>query len=215
MGLQAFAITFRDGLQTFLVIAATLAYLRKTRQPALAAAVVWGIAVSIVTSVIGAWLFSRSDNQALWEARFALMVAAAVAGLAVYMWRTKSRLTNPAGRTVPVTASRSAGLAFFLFTVLIVSLEGMHTLLLIAVFVFQIRMPDLTIGVFSGLVLAGLIAWWWARYGHRLRLAVFVPITVIILALVMTQLVSDALQNLPHASAAPPPAPRPDLGPER
>ena len=214
MGLQAFAITFSDGLATFLIIAATLAFLRKTRQPALAAAVVWGIAVSIVTSVIGAWLFSRADNQALWEMRFAVAVAAAVVGLAVYMWRARVRLTNPAARTAAATTSRTAALAFFLFTALVVSLEGLHTLLLIGTFVFQIRVPALTIGVISGLVFAGLIAWWWARYGHRLSLKVFVPITVIILAVVMTQLVSDALQNLANAST-PPPVMQPGFGPER
>ena len=214
MALQAFAITFNDSLEAFLVIAAAIAFLRKTRQPALASAVVWGIGVSIITSVIGAWLFSRADNQALWEARFALTAATGVAGLAVYMWRTRSRLTGLAAHASATTASRSAGLAFVLFTALVVSREGMHTLLLIGTFVFQIRVPDLTIGVVLGLLLAGLIAWWWARYGHRLRLAVFVPITVMILALVMTQLVSDALENLANANA-PTPVIRPDFGPER
>lgn len=214
MWLQAFAITFTDGLEAFLVIAATLAFLRKTRQPALASAVGWGIAVSIVTSFIGAWLFSRADNQALWEGRFAMTAAVAVAGLAVYMWRTRSRLTDAARRESGVNMSRGAALAFFLATALVVSREGMHTVLLIGTFVFQIRVPDLTIGVVSGLVLAGLIAWWWARHGHRLRLSVFVPVTVIVLAVVMTQLVNDALRNLANASA-PPPVEQLEFGPER
>jgi high-affinity iron transporter len=211
---QAFAITFADGLEAFLVIAATIAFLRKTRQPVLASAVGWGIAVSLATSLIGAWLFSRADNQALWDGRFALAVALAVAALAVYMWRTRSRLTNAARHDSAAPTSRSAVLVFFLATALVVSREGMHTVLLIGTFVVQIQVPSLTVGVISGLVLAGIIGWSWARYGHRLRLAVFVPVTVIVLAVVMTQLVSDALQNLANANA-PPPVMQPEFGPER
>jgi hypothetical protein len=47
-----------------------------------------------------------------------------------------------------------------------------------------------------------------------LRLAVFVPVTAIILAVVMTQLVSDALQNLANASMPTPVMPL-ESGPER
>jgi high-affinity Fe2+/Pb2+ permease len=54
--------------------------------------------------------------------------------------------------------------------------------------------------VVSGLVLAGLAAWGWARYGHRLRLPVFVPITIVVLAVTMATLVNDAVQNFANAS---------------
>jgi high-affinity iron transporter len=211
---QALAITFADGLEAFLVIAAAIAFLRKTRQPALALAVRWGIVVSVVTSGIGAWLFSRADNQALWDGRFALAVAVALAALAVYMWRTRARLTDAPRRASGASTSRGATVVFFLATALVVSREGMHTVLLIGTFVFQIRVPGLTFGVVAGLVLAALIAWLWARYSPRLRLAVFVPVTAIILAVVMTQLVSDALQNLANASMPTPVMPL-ESGPER
>jgi high-affinity iron transporter len=201
--LQAFAITFTDSLEAFLVIAATVAFLRKTRQPGLASAVGWGIAVSFISSLVGAWLFSRADNQALWEGRLALTAAIAIAGLAVFMWRTRVRLTDPEMRDSRATTGGLAGLVFSLATALVVSREGIHTVLLIGTFVFQIRVPGLTMGVVSGPVFAGVIAWLWARYGPRLRLSVFVPVTVIMLALMMTQLVRDALQNLANASVPP------------
>jgi high-affinity iron transporter len=212
--LQAFALTFADGLEAFLVIAATVAFLRRTRQPALISAVTWGIAVSIVTSGIGAWLFSRADNQPLWEGRFALAAAFAIAGLTVYMWRTRSRLTDTATLERGATTSRAAALVFFLATALVVSREGMHTVLLIGTFVVQIRVPALTAGVIAGLVLAALIAWWWARHAHRLRLSLFVPVTALVLAVVLSQLISDALQNLANASAPSPVMPF-DSAPER
>ncbi|MGH9174088.1 MAG: FTR1 family protein, partial [Vicinamibacterales bacterium] len=64
--LQAFVITFREGLEAFLIIAISLAFLRKSGSRHLVPAVQWGIAVSVVLSVIAGWLFSRAANQALW-----------------------------------------------------------------------------------------------------------------------------------------------------
>ncbi len=197
---HAFAITFVDSLESFLVVAAIIAFLRKTRQPALVSAVIRGIVVSLLASLAGAWLFSRVDNQALWDGRFALSAAAGVAGLAAYMWRARRLLSDAAPPDAEHRPSGSSQLAFFLLTVLVVSREGLHTVLLIGTFVVQIRMLDLTIGVVSGLVLAGLAAWVWARYGCRLRLAVFVPITVVVLAVTMAQLLDAAVQNLANAS---------------
>lgn len=203
LSIPAFLITFTDGLEAFLVIAAAVAFLRKTRRHALASAVYWGIAVSVVTSLAGAWLFSRSDNQPAWEGRLALVAAAGVAGLAVYMWRLRHLLREDALESQR-RAGRHAGLAFFVFTVLVVSRVGMHMVLLIGTFLFQIRVPALTMGIMAGLALAALIAWLWARYGHLLRLSVFVPVTVIVLAVAMAELVSDAVQNLANATAPPP-----------
>ena len=48
--LQAFVITLREGFEAFLIVAISLAYLRKSGRAALAAPVYWGIGVSILTS---------------------------------------------------------------------------------------------------------------------------------------------------------------------
>src|SRR3954462_8529539 len=85
--LQAFIITLREGLEAFLIIAISLAYLRKTRQHHLVKDVRWGIAASLVLSVGAAILFSRASNQALWEGLRAGTAATRVATLIVHMWR--------------------------------------------------------------------------------------------------------------------------------
>jgi high-affinity iron transporter len=212
LSLQAFLLTFSDGLEAFFVVAAALAFLRKTRQRALASAVTWGIAVSVGTSLAGAWAFSRSDNQPAWEGRLALVAAAAIVGLAVYMWSTRRLLAEAAGPESSRGAGGGAWLAFFLFTLLVLTREGLHAVLLIGTFVVQIRVPELALGVVSGLVLAGIMAWMWARYGHRVRVSVFVPITALILLVAVVQLVNDARQNL--AATAPLPAEQIDFRPE-
>ena len=49
--LQAFVITLREGLEAFLIVAISLAYLRKTGRGRLVPAVHWGIATSLVVSI--------------------------------------------------------------------------------------------------------------------------------------------------------------------
>ena len=49
--LQAFVITLREGLEAFLIVAISLAYLRKTNRRALIPALHWGIVASIALSV--------------------------------------------------------------------------------------------------------------------------------------------------------------------
>ena len=88
--LQAFVITLREGLEAFLIVAISLAYLRKSGRSALVPAVHWGIALSIVLSVIAAILFQRASNQALWEGILAIVAAVLVATLIVHMWRVAS-----------------------------------------------------------------------------------------------------------------------------
>ena len=65
--LPAFTITLREGLEAFLIVAISLAYLRKTGRDRLVPAVHWGIGLSILISIGAAVLFSRASNQALWE----------------------------------------------------------------------------------------------------------------------------------------------------
>ena len=73
---QAFIITLREGLEAFLIVAISLAYLRKTGRPQLVSAVHWGIAVAIALSVGAAVLFQQASNQALWEGILGLTAAA-------------------------------------------------------------------------------------------------------------------------------------------
>ena len=56
--LQAFVITLREGLEAFLIIAISLAYLKKTGRRSLIPAVHWGIAGSVALSILAGVLFA-------------------------------------------------------------------------------------------------------------------------------------------------------------
>src|SRR5260221_14316462 len=85
--LQAFVITLREGLEAFLIVAISLAYLRKTGRRALVPALHWGIATSIALSIGAGLLLARARNQSLWEGGLGIVPPFLVASPTVPMWR--------------------------------------------------------------------------------------------------------------------------------
>src|ERR1051325_3515312 len=124
--LQAFVITLREGLEAFLIIAISLAYLRKSGRHELVPAVRWGIVLSVLISIGAAFLFQRAANHSLWEAILAFVAAVSVATLTVHMWRTARRIKRNIEGQLQRSALRTGAGAFagvFLFTLLMITRE--------------------------------------------------------------------------------------------
>ena len=88
---QGFTIALREGIEAFLIVALTLSYLTRTGRKGLSRAVYAAIAVSVLTCAAAGWLFSKAVNQPLWEGILALVAAALVGSLLVYMKRVAPR----------------------------------------------------------------------------------------------------------------------------
>src|SRR5258706_11196053 len=90
--LQAFVITWREGLEAFLIVAISLSFLRKAGRTTLIPAVHWGIAVALGVSVVGAYLLFHAANQEWLDGPLAMVAAASVTWLTVHMWRTGRKM---------------------------------------------------------------------------------------------------------------------------
>jgi len=203
---QAFVITLREGLEAFLIIAISLAYLRKSQRPELVPAVHWGIATSLVLSIGAAWLFYQARNQALWEGVLALAAAVSVASLTIHMWRTAKRIKKDIEGRLQTSAAKSGTAAFagvFLFTLLMITREGMETALLMGTLLFQIQAIDMIIGAVAGVMLAAFVASLWSRYGHRVNLGLFFQVTAVFLMIFVVQLLIYGFHELTEANIFP------------
>jgi len=188
---QAFVITLREGLEAFLIVAISLAYLKKTGRRALIPAVHWGIAVSIVLSIAAGVAFARASNQALWEGILAIVAAVLVASLTVHMRRAGKRMKTDIEGHLAVSSAKSGAAAFlgiFGFTLLMITREGMETALLMNALIFQIKSVQIVSGAVAGTLLSACIAWLWSRYGHRVNLARFFQATALFLFVFVFQL---------------------------
>jgi high-affinity iron transporter len=203
---QAFVITLREGLEAFLIIAISLAYLRKSGRHQLIPAVHWGIGLSILLSIGAAVLFQRASNQALWEGVLALTAAVLVASLIVHMWRHAKRMKSEIESHLERSALKVGLRAFagvFFFTLLMITREGMETAMLMGTLLFQVQTMNVITGAALGTLCAAAVASLWSRYGHRVNLALFFQVTAVFLAVFVVQLLIYGFHELTEANLFP------------
>jgi len=202
--LQSFIILLREGFESFLIVAIIFAYLRKTSQRRLLPAVYSAIAVSVIVSVaLGYVLRQGVDvNQSLWEGILGVVAIIFVVTLVIHMWRTAPRLKQDMQRRLDeVSAHNSrwaALLGVFLFTVLMISREGIETALMLS----QVRGQYLTGGLL-GLGAAMVMALMWARFGHLINMKRFFQVTGIFLLLFTVQIAIYSFHEFAEAGLFP------------
>src|ERR1700752_1107627 len=121
---QTFVITLREGLEAFLIVAISIAYLKKSGRRELISAVHWGIGLAVAISIGAAFLFARAANQALWEGLLGIIAAISVASLTVHMWRTARHIKHDIEghlRSSTLKTGSAAFLGVFAFTLLMIT----------------------------------------------------------------------------------------------
>jgi high-affinity iron transporter len=204
--IQSFVITLREGLEAFLIVAISLAYLRKSGRHELIPAVRWGIVLSILISVGAAFLFQRAANQALWEGLLAVVAAVSVASLTVHMWRTARYVKQDIEGHLKSSALKTrtgAFLGVLVFTMLMITREGMETALLMGTLMFQVKSASIITGAVIGTLSAAFVAWLWSRYGYRVNLALFFQVTAVFLLVFVAQLLIYGFHELTEANIFP------------
>ncbi len=207
--LNSFIIVFREGFESFLLVAVILSYLRKSGQKWLTPAVYIAIAFALSASAalgyllrkgvdelqleslfgasVGGYLSSFLGNESLREGILGVVAMVMVGSLVIYMWRTGPKVQERMRARLGAVSSRSSRIAavagVFLFTFLMITREGMETALML----LQVRGSEMLSGALLGLFAAGGFAWGWAKFGHLINVKRFFQVTGIFLLLFMVQ----------------------------
>jgi high-affinity iron transporter len=207
--LNSFIIVFREGFESFLLVAVILSYLRKSGQRWLAPAVYVAIAIAlsasaalgyvlrqgvddltvqrIFGSTLGGYVVSFLANESLREGILGVVAMLMVGSLVIYMWRTGPKVQQRMRTRLSAMSSRSSRAAatagVFLFTFLMITREGMETALML----LQVHGSEMVSGALLGLAAAAGFAWAWARFGHLINVKRFFQVTGIFLLLFMVQ----------------------------
>jgi high-affinity iron transporter len=198
--LQAALVTFREGLESFLIVGVIVAYLRRTGRSRLIRGVHIGLGLSAATCSVGALLWMQVPNQPLYEGIFAIAAALLVGLLLIQMLRAGRHLKEDIEAQVGRVAARGhdagdanraswrAILGVALATTLLVTREGLEALFFLGVQAFAARALPLAAGATLGIIAAAALAWAWTRVHHRLQMSVVLRVTAIFLALFLVQL---------------------------
>ena len=201
--LQAYVITLREGLEAFLIVAISLAFLRRSGRQSLATAVYTGIVVAVLLSALAGYLLYNASNQEWIEGPLAIVAAISVSWLVVHMWRAgrhmKGDIEGRLGGSALKTGAR-AFLGVFLFTVLMITREGMETALLL----MQLKDTlNLASGALLGVVSAAAVAALWTRFGRKVNLGLFFQVTAIFLFVFVVQLLVSGIHEMSEQNYLP------------
>ncbi|MSR77156.1 MAG: hypothetical protein EXS63_02865 [Candidatus Omnitrophica bacterium] len=201
--LNAFVVVLREGFEAFLIVAVTIAYIKKMEQRWLLPAVYWGIAFSVAASGCLGWALLQGANQSLWEGVIGIVASILVTSLIFHMWwhgpKMKSNMESKLNKISSWNSKAAILAGVFLFTLLMISREGMETALIL----IQIHEPNIVAGILLGILAAGGFSWMWARFGHRINLKIFFQVTGIFLLLFVGQILIYSLHELSEAGVLP------------
>ena len=208
--LQALLVTFREGIEAFLIVGVVVAYLRKSQRAGLIRGVKLGLGLSVFTCIGGAWLWLQVPNQPQYEGIAALTAAVVVGALLIQMLRVgrhmrlqiETRVGQVAGlEGAPPSLRALAGVA--LVTALLVTREGLEAVFYLGVQAMALRAAQertqallVTSGAVLGLISAGFVAWGWTHWGRRLNMGVVLKVTALFLGLFLVQLVVYGIHEL-------------------
>ncbi len=202
-----FMITFREGLEAFLIVAISATYLIQTGRRPLLRAVRWAVITAVLLSVaLGIVLARVGGMTPRWEGVLALLAAALVISCTVHMLRhgrrMKKEITNHL-QSVAEDTTLAAAVAIYAFVLLMVGREGVETATMLAALIAEGDTAHMVAGGMLGVLAAATMAWAWSRYGHRVNLSRFFRVTAIFMVLFSVQLTIYAFHEFSEAQALP------------
>jgi high-affinity iron transporter len=203
---QMLIATLREGIEAFLIVAIAATTLTRTGRAALLPALWWGAAAAVAASLVLGIALAEWAVVPLHEGILALVAAALVLSMVVFMLRAAKHLRAEIGARVEAAAARpgaGAWLGVFGFTLLMITREGMEMAFITAALSRNEGAAALVAGALGGVVLAVALAWAWLRFGPRVNLALFFQATSIYLALFAVQLLFYAFHEFTEANAVP------------
>jgi len=204
---QALLICFREGLEAFLIVAIAALFLRKAHNTSLLGALRMGVLTSVVgCAILGVVLARVGEMSPVWAGIMALVAAAAVMWCVLHMMHAGKGI----GKEITDRLSEIAALhgpqawwSVFVFTVFMISREGIEAATMIASLAVNAEVMDMAVGGLVGVILAGMVSLMWVRYGHRVNLGRFFKVTAWFMIIFGIQLVVYALHEFSEAGLVP------------
>jgi high-affinity iron transporter len=203
---ETMTIAFREGMEAFLIVAISLAYLVRTGRPQLKKPVFYGIGFAVVAStILGVWLKNVSDNP-LTEGLLAVVAGLLVGTFTVHMIKVARTMGQGIRETLEAHANKTgfwASFGVFAFVSLMITREGMETVLMMSAVSYQTTILEMYAGIVAGLGLAALMGYFWVRKSHLINIGRFLQVSSIFLVIFSFHLFLYGLHELSETGLVP------------
>ena len=203
--IDTFVVTLREGVEAALVIAISVAYLKKAGRSELLSTVYKALITAVIACFICAWGFTKigisGDSYEGWTL---LASAAFVLSMVIWMNRHGKRMKAEIETKLQEREGAGSGrLSLFLFVFLMIFREGVETVILLAAVRLNTSGILEWIGASLGIGLAILFGVSFVRGTIRVDLRQFFQMTSVILLVVVAQLTITGLHELSESGYLP------------
>lgn len=199
-------ITFREGMEMFLIVAIMFAYLTKTGRNHLKEPVYWGAGIAGLVSVTTGWHVAELAQDPLMEGMLALTAGVLVATMTYTVMKASGNLRTIINQKLEISASKEGWAAIagvFAFTFIMIVREGMETAMMLGAMSGSINDGDLIFGALLGFAAVGVIGYIWIKQSYRINLRLFMQATGIFLFLFCFHLFMYGFHELTEVAAIP------------
>jgi len=198
-------VTFREGLEAFLIVAITAGYLIKTDKRSLLPALWAGLIFSAVIGAILGDIMKQYSQIKVFEGVSAIVAAVLVASLTYYVAKNAKHFKSQVQSKIDKAHEKQGWwkhLAMFIFTVVMITREAVEVVILLSVisFKYQVSAEPMYIGAAIGTISAGFIGFLWMKYSHLINLAKFMRVTAVFLLLFTLHLFIYGVHELIEAN---------------
>lgn len=204
--LETLLITFREGLEAFLIVAIILAYLSKTGKTHLMEPVYWGVGAAFLISVTTGWHIAELAQDPVMEGALAIGAGVLVASLTYMMIKNAKNIKNKISDNLDKNAAKTgfkAVLGVFIFTVVMIAREGMETAMMLGSLAGAINTGEMVTGALLGFASVSVIGYLWISQSTRINLKLFMQVTGVFLMLFCVHLFVYGFHELTEAGVVP------------
>jgi high-affinity iron transporter len=204
--LETAIITFREGMEMFLIVAIMLAYLIKTGRGELKKPVYWGIGVATIISLTTGWHIAELAEDPVMEGALALTAGVLFATMTYTVMKASAQIKDHINQKLEVNAQKGgmkAAIGVFIFTLVMIAREGMETAMMLGAMSSKIATGELITGALLGFAIVGAIAYVWVKHSYRLNLKLFMQATGIFLILFCIHLFMYGIHELAEVGVLP------------
>lgn len=204
--LEVAVISFREGLEAFLIIAIMLAYVKNTGRSNLIKPIYFGAIAALFISATTAYHIASLAQQPEMEGVLALIAGVLVASLTFYVMKTSGQISSSLKNKIDEFNHGKdilAEIGIFGFTILMISREGMEVAMMIGALSATISLSSILTGLLFGLFLVAVIGYMWIKQSHKINLKLFMQVTGIFLILFSIQLFLYGFHELTETDLLP------------
>ncbi len=195
-----FVLFLREGLEASLIVSILFAALRQLGQMEKARAVWTGVALAILTSLVGGFAlyitihnYVGSTFQAVFETITYLLAVVLLTTMTFWMQKHSRTMKR---EILAKAGLAGSGLALALLAFSTVGREGLETAVFTLAFAFQTNGALLLLGASLGLLASICLSFLIYKLGYKLDFRVFFRVMGILLLFFAAGLLGDAIQNM-------------------